>query len=143
MESRPVWLVVRYIALPLVAFVVCGALFLSTASAHPGFAAAVVALLVVIVVVAARRRNRRDLKRGWRFRPAGRDQFCYQELIDGQWTSITIDGSLLSGRPRHVIYMPTIEAWGQLPAWARNRRAEIIARIKTQCPEPEYKYTNV
>ena len=138
MEPRPVWVVVRYIALPLAAFIACGALLLSTASAHPGYAAVVTAVLVVILVVAVRRNNRRDLERGWRFRRAGRDQFFYQELIDGQWASITIDGEMLGGRPRHVIYMPTIEAWGRLPAWARDRRAEIIARIQTECPEPDY-----
>ena len=143
MEPRPVWVVVRYIAFPLVAFVACGALLLSTGSAHPGYAAVVVAVLVVIVVFAAHRRNRRDLARGWRLRRGGRDQFCYQELIDGGWASITIDGEMLGGRTRHVIYMPTTEAWGRLPAWARDRRAEIIARIQTECPEPDYAYQNV
>jgi hypothetical protein len=144
MEPRPAWLVVRYIALPpLVAFVVGGALLLSTASAHPRYAAVVVAVLVLIVVFAVHRRNRRDLARGWRLRRAGRDQFCYQELIDERWASITIDGEMLRGKPRRVIYMPTIEAWGFLPAWARDRRAEIIARIQSECPEPDYAYQNV
>jgi len=64
----------------------------------------------------------------------------YEEWRDGRWHRIAIDGEMLAGRAHHVIYFPSPEAWATLPAWACDRREEIVARIKSEFREPDYEY---
>ena len=137
------WIIFRYILVPLMVFGACGALVVATSKAYPAYVAIAAGIFVVVMLLLALRRNRRELQSGWRFRRVGRDQFRYEEFRDGKWQSIMIGGEMLMGKPRHVIYMPTDEEWGLFPDWARDRRGEIIARIKTVYPEPKYAYTNV
>ncbi|MFO1482840.1 MAG: hypothetical protein U1F71_05675 [Verrucomicrobiaceae bacterium] len=80
--------------------------------------------------------------RGWRAGHRGRDCMFYEEKIDGTWQRIVISGEMLMGRAHHVIYFPPPEAWARLPEWARHRREEIIARIKSEFREPDYEYAS-
>lgn len=64
----------------------------------------------------------------------------YEELRDGVWERIEIDGEMLMGRAHHVIYFATPERWLGYPAWARGRRDEIVARITSEFREPDYEY---
>lgn len=64
----------------------------------------------------------------------------YEELHEGGWERIDIDGEMLMGRAHHVIYFATPERWQTYPPWARGRRAEIIARITSEFREPDYEY---
>ena len=83
-------------------------------------------------------------KRGWHVARHGRDQMRYEEFGTGETRQIMIDGEMLYGRPRHVIYFASPEQWRQkYPDWARDRRDEIIARIKSELKEPDYEYTGV
>ena len=68
---------------------------------------------------------------GWRVGREGRDGMWYEERHDGVWQRIEVQGEMLMGRAHHVIYFDSIERWRQHPAWARGRRDEIIARIKS------------
>jgi len=79
-------------------------------------------------------------RRGWRVGHQGRDRMYYEELRDGAWERIDIDGEMLMGRAHHVIYFASSEAWLRYPAWARGRREEIIARITSEFREPDYEY---
>src|SRR5215218_8260971 len=79
-------------------------------------------------------------QRGWRVGHRGRDQMYYEELHQGVWERIEIDGEMLTGRAHHVIYFATPERWLEYPAWARDRRAEITARITSEFREPDYEY---
>jgi hypothetical protein len=83
------------------------------------------------------------MERAWRVGHHGRDQMYYEELRDGVWERIAIDGEMLMGRAHHVIYFATPERWLQYPAWARERRDEIIARIVSEFREPDYEYLGV
>jgi hypothetical protein len=76
----------------------------------------------------------------WRVGHCGRDQMYYEELRDGTWERIEIDGEMLTGRAHHVIYFAGPDAWQAYPEWARERREEIIARIKSRFQEPDYEY---
>ena len=78
--------------------------------------------------------------RGWRVGHRGRDQMYYEELREGTWQGIGIDGEMLTGRAHHVIYFASEETWQGYPEWARPRREEIIARIKSRFREPDYEY---
>jgi hypothetical protein len=79
-------------------------------------------------------------QRGWRVGHRGRDQMYYEELHQGVWERIDIDGEMLTGRAHHVIYFATPERWLGYPPWARDRRAEITARITSEFREPDYEY---
>ncbi len=79
-------------------------------------------------------------QRHWRVGHHGRDMMYYEENISGTWQRIDIDGEMLMGRAHHVIYFASAERWQSYPEWARDRRAEIIARIKGEFREPDYEY---
>jgi len=64
----------------------------------------------------------------------------YEELQQGAWERIDIDGEMLMGPAHHVIYFATPERWLTYPAWARDRRDEIIARITSELRQPDYEY---
>ena len=78
--------------------------------------------------------------RSWRVGHIGRDQMYYDELIDGTWQRLVIDGELLTGRAHHVIYFASPERWAEYPEWARDRRTQIIERIKLEFRPPDYEY---
>jgi hypothetical protein len=84
----------------------------------------------------------RDTSRGWRVGHRGRDQMFYEERRDGKWQRIELDGEMLLGRTHHVIYFASAETWQRYPEWARHRRDEIIARIKSAFGEPDYEYAD-
>lgn len=67
----------------------------------------------------------------------------YEELRDGVWERLDVDGEMLTGRAHHVIYFATPESWLRYPQWARERRDEIIARITREFREPDYEYHGI
>ncbi|HEY1121413.1 MAG TPA: hypothetical protein VGE67_07415, partial [Haloferula sp.] len=79
-------------------------------------------------------------EREWRVGHRGRDGMYYEEQHGGTWQRIDIDGEMLTGRAHHVIYFASPEAWQRYPEWARHRREEIIARIKSEFRPPDYEY---
>lgn len=81
-----------------------------------------------------------DDARGWRVGHRGRDQMFYEERHGWTWDRIEISGEMLMGPAHHVIYFATPSQWLQYPAWARDRRDEIIARIKSEFRPPDYEY---
>lgn len=64
----------------------------------------------------------------------------YEERIDGTWQRIEVQGEMLMGPAHHVIYFASTADWQRYPDWARGRRDEIIARIKTEFHAPDYEY---
>jgi hypothetical protein len=77
----------------------------------------------------------------WRVGHVGRDGMFYEEYREGRWERLEISGEMLLGRAHHVIYFDSPEAWVERrPEWARNRRDEIIARIKSAFQPPDYEY---
>lgn len=77
----------------------------------------------------------------WRVGHSGRDMMYYEEARGGRWERIEISGEMLMGPAHHVIYFDSSEAWEKrVPEWARGRRTEIIARIKSAFRPPDYEY---
>jgi hypothetical protein len=76
----------------------------------------------------------------WRVGHQGRDSMYYEEFRNGAWQRLEIDGEMLMGRAHHAVYFASPQRWLGYPEWARHRRDEIIARIKTQFREPDYDY---
>jgi hypothetical protein len=81
-----------------------------------------------------------ETERGWRVGHRGRDAMYYEELHGSSWRRIEIHGEMLTGRAHHVIYFDSPERWLGYPEWARDRRDEIITRIKSEFREPDYEY---
>lgn len=84
-----------------------------------------------------------DRQRGWRVGHQGRDQMYYEELHGGSWKRLEVQGEMLLGPAHHVIYFASPTEWQRYPAWAQNRRDEIIARIMSAFPAPDYEYHGV
>lgn len=76
----------------------------------------------------------------WRVGHQGRDGMYYEEEVGNAWRRIDIDGELLTGRAHHAVYLAGPEQWQQYPDWARDRRDEIVARIRSQFRPPDYDY---
>lgn len=45
----------------------------------------------------------------------------YEELHEGAWQRLEVQGELLMGRAHHVIYFASPTEWQRYPAWAGNR----------------------
>jgi len=101
--------------------------------ANPSSSTAVPPAVPPMIPVAAASRD-------WRVGHQGRDEMYYEERIGGTWQRIRISGEMLMGRAHHVIYFESPQAWLAYPEWARFRRDEIIARIKTEFRAPDYEY---
>ena len=82
----------------------------------------------------------RDTDTSWRVGHTGRDCMYYEEQINGRWERLEISGEMLMGEAHHVIYFASAKDWNGYPEWARNRRPEIIQRIKSAFRAPDYEY---
>lgn len=84
--------------------------------------------------------NPGDGEEEWRVGHTGRDCMYYEEYREDCWERIEISGEMLMGPAHHVIYFASREQWKAYPEWARGRRSEIIARIKSRFAPPDYEY---
>lgn len=78
--------------------------------------------------------------RGWRVGHQGRDRMYYEERRDGAWQRLDIEGEMLMGEAHHAVYLASPDRWRHYPDWARDRREEIVARIRSEFHEPDYVY---
>jgi len=76
----------------------------------------------------------------WRVGHVGRHSMYYEELRNGRWERLELDGEMLMGRAHHIIYFGNCEDWKRRPDWALGRRDEIIDRIKGAFRIPDYEY---
>jgi hypothetical protein len=96
-------------------------------------------LFVFAIQVVRARLARRRL--GYAVIPEGRDCIVYAEDDGGGGTRrFRLDGELLVGS-RNVIHVPDQKAWpGVVPAWATDRRTEILRRIKFALGTVRYEF---
>jgi hypothetical protein len=79
-------------------------------------------------------------KHGFRVRWCGRDSFYYEEVVAGQIRRLLLDGYLMGRGPRSV-YFPPPDEWRQkMPDWARDRRDEILARVRQELGTKHFRY---
>lgn len=100
-----------------------------------------IGVMVVLILIRGNGKGRttppgNPAQGGWRVGHEGRDSMFYEEKHGGSWRRIPIPGEMLMGRAHHVIYFASI----RFPDWAEGRREEIIGRIKSAFPEPDYEY---
>ena len=127
--------IVRYLVIPMILLCVVVHFLLEDIRFFLG-AVILTTMLVVLALIVGKGKSKRDLERGWRVGHVGRDAMYYEELRDGTWERIAIDGEMLVGKAHHVLYFGSLK----LPEWARHRRDEIIARIKSEFHPPQYEY---
>ncbi|PAW70615.1 MAG: hypothetical protein B9S38_07465 [Verrucomicrobiia bacterium Tous-C4TDCM] len=99
-----------------------------------------IGVMIVLVLIRGNGKGSSTVKaeptKGWRVGHEGRDSMYYEEKHGGSWRRIRIDGEMLTGRAHHAIYFGSI----RFPDWAEGRREEIIGRIKSAFPKPDYEY---
>ncbi len=132
--------ILRYVALPFFAFCAAVVIIKFAWDYSPILVLSVFGGLFMFALVRGYFIKRADLKRGWRVGHAGRDQMFYEELVEGSWKRIPIDGEMLIGDAHHVIYFPSRKEWEAMPEWTRGRRKEIVTRIKERFTAPGYEY---
>ena len=83
-----------------------------------------------------------ERKRGWRVGHRGRDSFFYDEIVEGKWERILIDGQMpfSSCEVQHVVWFPSEAEWSKFPAWTVGRRDLILQRMKQELAPPSYQY---
>lgn len=103
-----------------------------------------VAFLASVVLALCLRtwwRRRVDVARGWRVRTEGFDA-RYEEWLEGRWQGLSFVNRPLPGRSRREIHLPSALEWAAQPDWLRDRRDEILARIRESCPPSLYDYAS-
>jgi hypothetical protein len=85
---------------------------------------------VALVAALAARRRWEFVSRGYDASRHFRDQVRYVERAPGGTDrELVLDGEMLVGAP-HVIYVPSDSRWeADMPAWAKGRKREILARV--------------
>jgi hypothetical protein len=71
--------------------------------------------------------QRRFRRLGYRVLSRGRGQFAYEERYDGQSCVLEIHGEM----EKRQVYLPSEQSWREsVPEWARERRDEIVQRVR-------------
>ena len=101
--------------------------------------AMLVGLLIVLLLVLART-SWLAKKRGWKITKSGNSLQKYSELdAKNNWRSITFECKMYSkGVPRHAIIID--QNWSNYPSWARDKKDEILLRLKRALKEPTYTF---
>jgi hypothetical protein len=126
--------VLKLVFVPLALFSIGGCLIIWTLHQFPFYTSIILCLLVICGLIRFLLIRKKDRLRGWRVGPKGRDEIYYDELVNGKWCRIILYAELQSGKVRRVINLTFHEAWTQ------NHRNEIILRIKSMYPPPDYEY---
>lgn len=132
--------IIKYVAVPFFVLWIAAIVVMYAWNHSPLLVLSAIGGLLSIAMVFGHLSRHQDLKRGWRVGHRGRDEMYYEEMVNGRWERILIDGEMLCGKAHHVIYFPSHEQWATLPEWTRERQSEIIARIKQAFAPPGYEY---
>jgi len=85
-------------------------------------------------------RHYRLYSRGFYVTGKGRDLIEYQERRDGTICRLTLYRELMAPPP-NLVYVPTEDEWQRdMPAWARERRQEIIENVKRALGTKRYEF---
>lgn len=129
--------ILRYLVLPLAVVTGAAILLVWAVKLFPVYAWSILGILLAGALISGVKHVRSERLAGWRFKHLGRDQVCYEELRNGRWERILLDGERqMAGDVHHIIYLDN----AVFPDWAATRREEIIARVKTKCQPPDYAY---
>jgi hypothetical protein len=101
-------------------------------------AVAAAALLFLAPFVRRWLENWEDEKQGWRLRRVVAGRWAYEEKMDREWVGIPFEEPLEFRGPPYVIVAPSVDTWRTFPAWALERRVEIIGRVQSGMKSRNY-----
>ena len=79
-------------------------------------------------------------KKGYRAGHQGRDNIFYMERVGDNTRELVIYGEMLIDAP-HAIYVPGDVRWKrEMPEWAKDRKSEILNRIKEELGTKNHKF---
>jgi hypothetical protein len=79
-----------------------------------------------------RRRTARNEMRGWRLRPVEPRRWAYEEKRGNAWVGIPFQELGRRQGPPFVVVAPSTVTWRTYPGWARQRRMEILGRVRSE-----------
>ena len=89
-------------------------------------------LLVVAFQVASHAKRAQEEQRGWRLRFSADEARYEEKKEDGLWAGIVIE-TVRRGHGIHGLRLRSDSRWLSYPAWAADRKSEIISRLKEEC----------
>jgi hypothetical protein len=95
-------------------------------------------LVALTLGIAGEDKRSQEVQRGWRLRCVLAGHWVYEEKRGDSWVSITFEEISDYREPPHIIDLRRAERWAEFPAWALQRREEIISRVKTELVPPQY-----
>jgi hypothetical protein len=106
-----------------------GAAVVSAVYHFPIVTGASIALLATWLIATSIRSRLLFNRRGWEAVPNGRDSILYREQSQDEPRQFELSGDFLTtGR---LIYVPSAANWNdKVPAWAADRRDEILGRVQ-------------
>jgi hypothetical protein len=94
------------------------------------YLSAAAALLPLAFFLSHWRRERMPGGHGWRLRLVVAGRWAYEERVGRNWVGIPFEEPVESRDPPYVVVAPSEDTWRTFPAWAHERRAEIIGRVQ-------------
>ncbi len=128
----------RFVIAGLLALALLVSLLIEAWTRYPRYVQASAALFVLFVFGSAWLRGRRNERRGWRVTCASPVGWAYEEKRDGVWEGITFPELGDFREPPHVIDLGAASKWEAHPAWMRDRRDEIITRVRSELKRPQF-----
>ncbi len=92
----------------------------------------------ISLVTAVSHRRAEEERRGWRIRCEVAGRWAYQEKIAGAWSGLTFEEVGDYRELPHVIDVRDSLRWAALPAWAQEKRQQILSRIASELRPPHY-----
>jgi hypothetical protein len=71
-------------------------------------------------------------RQGWRIRRVVSGRWTYEERVDGVWMGVPFGEIVDFREPPYVIVAASADTWRTFPKWARERRMEIIGRVRSE-----------
>jgi hypothetical protein len=97
------------------------------------------AVLVALALLVGRRMMPGSLRGpGWRLRRVVPGRWDYEEKLSGKWVGIPFEELQDFRDPPYVVIAPSEAVWSTFPAWAQERRTEIIVRVRTALSRRNY-----
>lgn len=128
----------RFVAVMVLGFILLCSLLLETFVRRGSYLLWTFGIIIVGVLGHAWVVRRRNEKRGWRVQCASPVGWAYEERRDGVWEGITFPELGDYRETPHIIDLGDAATWTAHPDWARERREEILHRVRSQLKRPHY-----
>jgi hypothetical protein len=134
---RHLWRLRFVLLLVFVVWLVCAAIY-DAIHQYPTYVAGFCAIGFLLIALLVASGSHQDKKRGWRVRCVVSGKWAYEEFREGKWDGIIFEVVTDFREPGQILDIRNVERWNVFLAWARERRDEIITRVKSRLHAPTY-----